>query len=149
MHMLSKIGSLDKVDAFVRDSLANKKKIMGFGHRVYKTRDPRAIFLKNFAKKLAEQTGNSDLYEMSRKIEDIMEKEVGARGIYPNVDFYSATTYHCIGLQLDLFTPMFAVSRIGGWVGHLLEQQDGNRLIRPKADYVGPHDVAYVPMAQR
>ena len=86
---------------------------------------------------------------MSRRIEDIMEEAVASRGIYPNVDFYSATTYHCIGLGLDLFTPMFAISRIGGWLGHVIEQQRGNRLIRPKADYIGPHNQPYVPIDQR
>ncbi len=149
MHMLNEIGSLDNVEPFIRGRLEKHEKVMGFGHRVYKTRDPRAMFLKGFARKLAEQTGNSKLYEMSRRIEDLMDKEVGSRGIYPNVDFYSATTYHCIGLQLDLFTPMFAISRIGGWLGHVIEQQHGNRLIRPKADYIGPHDQPYVPIDQR
>ncbi len=149
MHMLNEIGSLDNVEPFIRGRLERHEKVMGFGHRVYKTRDPRAMFLKGFSKKLAEQTGNSKLYEMSRKIEDLMDAAVGSRGIYPNVDFYSATTYHCIGLKLDLFTPMFAISRIGGWLGHVIEQQDGNRLIRPKADYIGPHDQPYIPIDER
>ncbi|MBZ0171762.1 MAG: hypothetical protein K8E66_05235, partial [Phycisphaerales bacterium] len=94
-------------------------------------------------------TGNSDLYEKSSKIEQIMDREVGSRGIYANVDFYSATTYHCIGLELDLFTPMFALSRIAGWSGHIIEQLADNRLFRPKAAYVGPHDVAYTPLSER
>ncbi len=149
MHMLNEIGSLDKVDAYIQHKLETKDKVMGFGHRVYKTRDPRAVFLKNFSKKLAEQTGNANLYNMSRRIEDIMEAAVASRGIYPNVDFYSATTYHCIGLELDLFTPMFAISRIGGWLGHVIEQQRGNRLIRPKAEYIGPHDQPYIPIDER
>lgn len=149
MHMLHEIGSLANVEPFIRDRLEKHEKVMGFGHRVYKTRDPRAMFLKSFSKKLAEQTGNAKLYEMSRKIEDLMDAAVGSRGIYPNVDFYSATTYHCIGLKLDLFTPMFAISRIGGWLGHVIEQQDGNRLIRPKADYIGPHDQPYIPIDER
>lgn len=149
MHMLNEIGSLANVEPFIRDRLEKHEKVMGFGHRVYKTRDPRAMFLKSFSKKLAEQTGNARLYEMSRKIEDLMDTAVGSRGIYPNVDFYSATTYHCIGLKLDLFTPMFAISRIGGWLGHVIEQQDGNRLIRPKADYIGPHDQPYIPIDER
>ena len=94
-------------------------------------------------------TGNSALYEKSSKIEEIMEREVAAKGIYPNVDFYSATTYHCIGLSLDLFTPMFALSRIAGWAGHVIEQLEDNRLFRPKADYVGPHAQPYTPVGQR
>jgi len=122
---------------------------MGFGHRVYRTKDPRANALQDLAAKLARDTGNQDLYAKSHRIEEIMEREVGAKGIYPNVDFYSATTYHCIGLQLDLFTPMFAMSRLGGWSGHIIEQLNDNRLFRPTADYVGPHDAPYVPIAQR
>ncbi|HPO93367.1 MAG TPA: citrate/2-methylcitrate synthase, partial [Phycisphaerales bacterium] len=87
--------------------------------------------------------------DMSSRIEQAMAREVAAKGIYPNVDFYSATTYHSIGLKLDLFTPMFAMSRIAGWSGHIFEQLDGNRLYRPTQEYIGPHDVAYVPLAQR
>ena len=101
------------------------------------------------AKKLAEDTGNQELYAKSHIIEQVMERELGAKGIYPNVDFYSATTYHCIGLKLDLFTPMFALSRIAGWSGHVIEQLADNRLFRPKAEYVGPHNVEYVAIDKR
>ncbi len=149
MVMLNEIPSVDAVEPYVTGKLERKEKIMGFGHRVYKAYDPRATFLKTLAKQLAEDTGNQALYEKSNRIEQVMEKAVAAKGIYPNVDFYSATTYHCIGLQLDLFTPMFAMSRIGGWAGHVLEQLDGNRLYRPTANYVGPHNVKYVPIDQR
>ncbi len=149
MHMLNEIPSVDDVEPYVMKKLANKDRIMGFGHRVYKAYDPRATYLKTLAKQLAQDTGNSDLYEKSRRIEEIMEREVAAKGIYPNVDFYSATTYHSIGLELDLFTPMFALSRIGGWSGHMIEQLADNRLYRPKADYIGPHDAPYVPIEQR
>jgi len=149
MHMLNEIPSVDAVEPYIMGKIARHEKIMGFGHRVYKARDPRAVDLKKLAKKLAEDTGNADLYAKSAKIEEIMEREVAARGIYPNVDFYSATTYFCIGLKLDLFTPMFALSRIAGWSGHILEQLRDNRLFRPKAAYVGPHDAKYVPMDQR
>jgi citrate synthase len=152
MEMLTEIGSLDKVEAYVMDKLARRAqgaRIMGFGHRVYKAIDPRATFLKTLAKQLAADTGNQKLYDMSMKIEEIMAREVSAKGIYPNVDFYSATTYHSIGLKLDLFTPMFAMSRISGWAGHVLEQLDGNRLYRPKADYQGPHNVEYTPIDKR
>lgn len=149
MRMLNEIGSLDKVDVYVQGKIDRKEKIMGFGHRVYKAYDPRATYLKTLAKRLAEDTGNQALYEMSHRIEVLMEEAVAAKGIYPNVDFYSATTYHAIGLELDLFTPMFALSRIAGWAGHCLEQLDGNRLIRPKAEYVGPHDVPYTPVTER
>jgi citrate synthase len=146
------IDPMQHVEPYIMDKLARRAegaRIMGFGHRVYKTIDPRATFLKTFARQIASDTGNLPLYEMSSKIEQIMAREVGAKGIYPNVDFYSATTYHSIGLKLDLFTPMFAMSRIAGWSGHILEQLDGNRLYRPAAKYVGPHATRYVPIAER
>lgn len=149
MHMLEEIPSVDAVEPYIMGKIQRKEKIMGFGHRVYKAKDPRAVDLQKLAKQLAEDTGNEDLYAKSKKIEEIMERELASKGIYPNVDFYSATTYHCIGLKLDLFTPMFALSRIAGWSGHILEQLRDNRLYRPKAEYVGPHDVAYVPIDQR
>lgn len=161
MEMLFEIEALAKkqgkdakaiIEPFIMDKLARRHegaRIMGFGHRVYKTIDPRATFLKTFAKQIATDTGNLRLYEMSSTIEQIMEREVGSKGIHPNVDFYSATTYHSIGLKLDLFTPMFAMSRTSGWAGHCIEQLDGNRLFRPAAKYVGPHGVAYVAMEKR
>ncbi len=149
MKMLNEIPSLDQVEPYIMNKIKNKDRIMGFGHRVYKAKDPRAAELMTLAKQLAQDTGNMDLYEKSHKIEQIMEREYAAKGIYPNVDFYSATTYHCIGLQLDLFTPMFALSRIAGWSGHVIEQLGDNRLYRPTTDYVGPHEVAYTPIEQR
>ena len=149
MKMLNEIPSVDDVEGYVMSKLKAKDKIMGFGHRVYKAKDPRASDLQKLAKKLADDTGNADLYAKSSKIEQIMEREVAAKGIYPNVDFYSATTYHCIGLKLDLFTPMFALSRLAGWGGHIIEQLDANRLFRPKAQYIGPHDAPYTPIEQR
>lgn len=158
MEMLFEIEALAKkegkdvmavVEPYIMGRLARKERIMGFGHRVYKTIDPRATFLKTFSKQIAADTGNLRLYEMSSKIEQIMAREVGAKGIYPNVDFYSATTYHSIGLKLDLFTPMFAMSRTSGWAGHAIEQLSDNRLYRPAAKYVGPHAVAYTPMDKR
>ncbi|RMH14600.1 MAG: citrate synthase [Planctomycetota bacterium] len=149
MKMLNEIPSVDAVEDYILGKLERKEKVMGFGHRVYKTRDPRATALKSLAKQLASDTGNEELYIKSRRIEEVMEREVGAKGIYPNVDFYSATTYHCIGLKLDLFTPMFAMSRLGGWSGHIIEQLADNRLYRPKAEYIGPHNAPYVPIDQR
>ncbi|MCA9304511.1 MAG: hypothetical protein KC996_10350 [Phycisphaerales bacterium] len=149
MKMLNEIPTLDQVEPYIMGKIAKKERIMGFGHRVYKAKDPRAAELMTLAKQLADDTGNSDLYEKSNKIEQIMEREYAAKGIYPNVDFYSATTYHCIGLKLDLFTPMFALSRIAGWSGHVIEQLGDNRLFRPTTDYVGPHDVAYTPINDR
>jgi citrate synthase len=149
MHMLDEIPTLADVEPYVMGKIERKEKIMGFGHRVYKAKDPRATDLQKLARKLAEDTGNMALYEKSAKIEQVMERELASKGIYPNVDFYSATTYHCIGLKLDLFTPMFALSRLAGWSGHLLEQLRDNRLFRPTAQYVGPHDAPYIPMDRR
>ena len=149
MKLLNQIPTVGDVEAHIGGMLERKEKIMGFGHRVYKAYDPRATYLKTLAKQLAEDTGNIDLYEKSHAIEQIMEAKVASRGIYPNVDFYSATTYHSIGLELDLFTPMFALSRLGGWSGHVIEQLADNRLYRPKAAYVGPHGVAYTKIEDR
>ena len=149
MQMLNEIPSLDAVEPYIMGKIERKEKIMGFGHRVYKAKDPRATDLQKLAKQLADDTGNQDLYAKSNAIEQIMERELAAKGIYPNVDFYSATTYHCIGLKLDLFTPMFALSRLGGWSGHIIEQLSDNRLFRPTAQYVGPHDVKYTPITER
>jgi citrate synthase len=142
-------GVMEVIEPYIMDRLTRNERIMGFGHRVYKTIDPRATFLKTFSKQIAADTGNLRLYEMSSLIEQIMTREKGAKGIYPNVDFYSATTYHSIGLKLDLFTPMFAMSRISGWAGHVIEELDGGRLYRPIPRYVGPHNAPYVPMNQR
>ena len=149
MHMLNEIPSVEDAERYVLDRLANKEKVMGFGHRVYKAKDPRAKDLQKLAEQLAKDTGNEELYAKSHAIEQVMEREVASKGIYPNVDFYSATTYHCIGLDLDLFTPMFAMSRIGGWAGHIIEQLEDNKLYRPGAEYVGPHDSAYTPIGKR
>lgn len=149
MRMLTEIGDIAKVDSFIENKLKCKDKIMGFGHRVYKAYDPRATYLKTFSKGLAEDTGNMDLYEMSCRIEEIVVDAVGEKGILPNVDFYSATTYYSLGLDLDLFTPMFALSRMSGWTGHCIEYLADNKLIRPGAAYVGPHEVEYVPIQNR
>jgi citrate synthase len=149
MHMLNEIGTMENVEPWVRGRLARKDRIMGFGHRVYKAYDPRAGYLKTFAKRIATDTGNERLYEMSTKIEEIMKAEVAAKGIYPNVDFYSATTYHSIGIDLDLFTCMFAISRISGWTAHCMEQLETNRLIRPMAEYTGPHGLEWVSIGDR
>ena len=149
MRMLEEIGDISKVDAAIEQKLVNKDKIMGFGHRVYKAYDPRATYLKTFAKGLAEDTGNLELYEMSNRIEEIMNERVAAKGIFPNVDFYSATTYWSLGLKLDLFTPMFAIARMVGWTGHCMEQLADNKLIRPGSSYIGPHEVPYVEMKDR
>jgi citrate synthase len=119
---------------------------MGIGHAVYKTEDPRATNFRRFSKEMAERTGEPKWYEMSRKIEETIMRE---KGMFPNVDFYSASTFYMMGIPLDLYTPIFAVSRISGWTGHILEQYANNKLIRPRAEYTGPRNVPYVPIDER
>src|SRR5512146_775368 len=131
----------------VKGMLAQKKKIPGFGHRVYHTEDPRATHLRQMSQQLGASSGQGQWFEMSRRIEQLMNTE---KKLNANVDFYSASTYHVLGIDLDLFTPIFAVSRISGWAAHVIEQLDDNRLIRPRADYVGPvYPQQYVPMERR
>jgi citrate synthase len=131
----------------VRGMLSQKKKISGFGHRVYRTEDPRATHLRQMSRELSTSRGEGQWYEMSRRIEEFMKAE---KKLNANVDFYSASTYHSLGIDLDLFTPIFAVSRISGWAAHVIEQLDDNRLIRPRADYVGPkYPQKYVPIERR
>lgn len=149
MYMLNEIGSIDDVEPFIKGKLERKELIMGFGHRVYKAYDPRATYLKTFAKQIATDTGNLPLFEMSQKIEGIVLAAKADKGIFPNVDFYSATTYHSLGIKTDLFTCMFAMSRMSGWAGHCIEQLEDNRLIRPQALYTGPHAATYTPITQR
>ena len=146
MKTLLEIGELDNVEPFVKRALAEKRKMMGFGHAVYKTEDPRATHLRKFSKEMGERAGNTKWYEMSRKVEEVMMRE---KGLYPNVDFFSASTYYMMDIPLDLFTPIFAVSRITGWTAHILEQYADNKLIRPRAEYVGPRNVKYVPIDER
>lgn len=146
MRMLERIGSIEWVDDYILNALENKKKIMGFGHRVYKNGDPRAKILKTMARTLSEMSGDSRLYDMSLKIEILMKEK---KGLLPNTDFYSATLYHILGIDHDLFTPVFAISRTSGWAAHILEQYNDNRLIRPRAEYNGPRLRRVTPMAQR
>ena len=146
MKMLLEIGEVGKAEDFVRGALAQKKKIMGIGHAVYKTEDPRATHLRKFSKEVGESKGETRWYEISRKIEEVIHRE---KGMYPNVDFYSASTYYMMGIPLELYTPIFAVSRISGWTGHVLEQYANNKLIRPRAEYIGPRDLKYVPIDER
>ncbi|MDB4798200.1 citrate synthase [Verrucomicrobia bacterium] len=146
IRMLQEIGSLEAVDGFVADCLAQKKKIMGIGHRVYKVLDPRAPHLKNMAQKLSAELGEPKWIQMSDRIAEIMLKE---KGLHANVDFYSATVYYSLGIPIDLFTPIFAISRTAGWTAHVLEQLSDNRLIRPQSEYVGPVGLKVKPIDQR
>ncbi len=146
MKMLIEIDDPAKIDGWVDEALASKKKIMGIGHAVYKTEDPRATWLRKFSKQMADKKGESKWYEMSQRIEHLMLEK---KGMYPNVDFYSASTYYLMGIALDMYTPIFAVSRISGWTGHILEQYANNKLIRPRAEYIGARDQKYAPIGER
>ena len=151
MKMLLEIGDVSKAEAWVGNALKNKVKISGFGHRVYKTEDPRATVLRKYAEQLGKHTGQSKWYEISRVVEKTMFDHMQNEGkkIYPNVDFYSASVYHCMGVPQELFTPIFAMSRITGWTAHIMEQWANNRLIRPRAEYTGPLRLSYTPIEKR
>ncbi len=138
MRMLLDLGQTAapaRVEEFIRAKLTRKEKISGFGHRVYRTGDPRATHLRRMSQEIGERAGNPRWFEMSRRIETLVK---GEKGLNPNVDFYSASTYYMLGIPIDLFTPIFAVSRVSGWTAHILEQYANNRLIRPRTEYVGP-----------
>ncbi|HUP02115.1 MAG TPA: citrate synthase [Gemmatimonadota bacterium] len=136
------IGPVD----YVREKLGRKEKVMGFGHRVYKTMDPRAPILRRFSKDLTGRAGQSQWYTMS---EELLEAMTAEKGIDPNVDFFSASTYYALGIPIDLFTPIFAIARVSGWVAHVEAQYAHNRLIRPRAKYVGKRDLRYIPISER
>jgi citrate synthase len=147
-HILEAIDSAgaDPVE-YIKKMLTQKKKVPGFGHRVYHTEDPRATHLRQMARDLGHASGQDKWFEMSRRIEEFVKAD---KKLNANVDFYSASTYHTLGINVDLFTPVFAVSRVSGWTAHVIEQLDDNRLIRPRADYIGPsYPQHYVPMQQR
>jgi citrate synthase len=150
MRLLISIGpeaSAERIDEVIKGKLAKKIKIPGFGHRVYHTEDPRATHLRRMSKELGERAGNTRWFEMSQRIEAVVK---GEKKLNPNVDFYSASTYYTLGIPIDLFTPLFAVSRISGWTAHCLEQYANNRLIRPRTDYIGPsYPQTFLPLDQR
>jgi citrate synthase len=146
MKMIREIKEPSKARDYITKRLRNKEKVMGFGHRVYKTEDPRATHLREMAKSLADKTGDGNNYEISREIEQAVMDE---KGIYPNVDFYAASVYDYLGIPTDLFTCVFAISRVSGWTAHVREQYADNRLIRPDHSYVGPSARPWVPIADR
>jgi len=146
MKMLIEIGGIDSAEKWITDALASKRKIMGFGHRVYRTEDPRATHLRGMSKQIGEQVGQPEWYAMSQVIETIVKQQ---KKLNPNVDFYSASMYHAMGIPTDLFTPIFACSRVSGWTAHVLEQYANNRIIRPRAEYTGPTRRSFVPINQR
>jgi citrate synthase len=146
MKMLLSIGTVDNAEPTIRDYFSHKRKVPGFGHRVYKTMDPRAKILKEFSREVGAREREAKWYEMSTRIEDLVVRE---KSLYPNVDLYSASTYYVMRVPLEIFTPIFAVSRVVGWSAHVLEQYANNRLIRPMSDYVGPMDKKFVAIDQR
>lgn len=149
IEMLEDIGSVEKVRPFVDACLARKAKIPGFGHRVYKVKDPRATILQKLAEDLFARFGSDMYYDIALELEQVVSQELGPKGIYPNVDFYSGLVYRRMGIPNDLFTPVFAIARVAGWLAHWKEQLEANRIYRPTQVYAGYHDQAYVPIEAR
>ncbi|MGP8074798.1 MAG: citrate/2-methylcitrate synthase [Thermoplasmata archaeon] len=146
MELLNEIGEPSRAEGIVRAKLARHERIMGFGHRVYKVEDPRATILREWLRRVGEEKGNLRYYDLLAKIKDVVHHE---KGLYPNLDFYSGSVYSLLGIPHDLFTPIFASSRVAGWTAHVLEEYDDLRLIRPTAKYIGATDLSYVPIDQR
>ncbi len=149
LKMFLEIGSPERVEEYVYKRLSRKERLMGFGHRIYKTYDPRAVILRSYADKITKLKGNYHLYEIARKVEDIAVRSLGERGIYPNVDFYSGLVFHSLGFSPDFFPTVFASARVVGWTAQVMEYLKDNRLIRPKAIYVGDIERPYVPIEDR
>ncbi|MDH4195740.1 MAG: citrate synthase [Nitrospirota bacterium] len=149
IHMLEEIGSIEAVPAYVEHKLSSKEKIMGFGHRIYKVKDPRATVLQEFAQQLDTRPDGNSLFSLARAVEHEMEQRVGPKGIRPNVDFYSGIIYHRMGIETDLFTPVFAMARVAGWLAHCFEQYQDNHLFRPDQIYEGPRHRPYQSVQQR
>ncbi|MGK7933296.1 MAG: citrate synthase [Microcystaceae cyanobacterium] len=149
LSMLREIGSVENVRPYVEKCVANKQKIMGFGHRVYKVKDPRATILQGLAEELFAQEGTDQYYEIALELEKVVEEHLGHKGIYPNVDFYSGLVYRKLGIPEDLYTPLFAIARVAGWLAHWKEQLAVNRIFRPTQIYVGQHSKSYIPIEER
>lgn len=149
LMMLQEIGAPGKVKDWLDHALATKKKIMGFGHRVYKVKDPRATVLQELAETLFAETSRPKVYDTAVELERVAAEVLGPKGIYPNVDFYSGIIYHALGIPTDFFTPIFAIARCVGWLAHWHEQLKNNRIYRPEQIYVGRRDVEYVPLEKR
>ena len=151
LTMIEEIGVKDNIEKWLDDALANKRKIMGMGHRVYKTKDPRAVIIEQDLRELSERKGDSRLHDMLKELEGQFRRRMEEKGkpLYPNVDFFSGAVYSLLGIPKHLFTPIFAMARTAGWLAHILEQRKDNRLFRPKCLYVGPDPVEYVPLDQR
>ena len=149
MKMLEEIGDVDKAADYVENAVKSKTKIMGFGHRVYKAKDPRAVILEKMSEELGKRAGNTKWFEMTHAVEQAFQPKVAAKQLFPNVDFYSASAYQVMGIPHSLFTPIFACSRVVGWTAHLLEQYANNRLFRPSSDYIGETGRKYGPISER
>ncbi len=149
MKMLEEIGEVDNAADYVENAVANKKKIMGFGHRVYKAKDPRAVILERMSEELGKRAGNTKWFQMTHAVEEAFQPKVIEKQLFPNVDFYSASAYQVMGIPHSLFTPIFACSRVVGWTAHLLEQYANNRLFRPSSDYIGETGRKYAPIGER
>jgi citrate synthase len=149
IEMLEEISCVDNVRSYIEDRLQKKAKIMGFGHRVYKVKDPRATILQRLAEQLFDKFGYDKYYEVAQEVEWVMAEKVGRKGIYPNVDFYSGLVYRKMGIPTDLFTPVFAIARVAGWLAHWKEQLAENRIFRPTQVYNGRHEITYTPIDKR
>src|SRR4028118_319792 len=147
--MLEEIGSVDNVQAYVEDCVQRKAKIMGFGHRVYKVKDPRATILQNLAEQLFEKFGHDKYYDIAVEMERVIEEKLAQKGIYPNIDFYSGLVYRKLGIPTDLFTPVFAIARVAGWLGPGKDHLKKNRIFRPTQVYNGIHNAPYIHIEQR
>src|SRR5205085_1336406 len=149
LDMLEEIGSVENVRSWLEAAVSGKKKIMGFGHRIYKVKDPRASVLQELAEHVFAETTRPRMYELALELERVAAGVLGPKGIYPNVDFYSGIVYNALGIPRDLFTPIFAIARVAGWLAHWLEQLKNNRIFRPEQVYMGKRDVTYVPLEKR
>ena len=146
---MNAIGEERNIASYVEAMLGRGERVMGIGHRVYKTTDPRAIILEKLGHEIAKEAENRDVFDLSLKLRDYLARRLEGRPLYPNVDFFSASVYYMLGIPSDLYTPIFALARIGGWTAHLLEQYEDNRLVRPNAIYAGAENQAYVEVAKR
>jgi citrate synthase len=146
MRMVDEVGSIENVRPWLDRAFEEKRKIMGFGHRVYKTDDPRAVVLRRLSKEMSETAGNTEVFDRLEAIGNYVREQ---KHLHPNVDFYSGSLYRMMAIPVDIFTPVFAISRISGWTAHVLEQYRNNRLIRPRADYTGPTHLTVKPLADR
>jgi citrate synthase len=151
--MLTEIGSVQKIPDFIKRVKAGEGRLMGFGHRVYKVRDPRADVLAKAAERMFTRAGDMSLYTLARSVEataiGLLEEYKPGRRLQTNVEFYTALLLHGLGLDVPLFTPTFAISRVSGWIAHALEQRRANRIIRPQSEYMGPRDLNWVPVTER